>query len=150
MAAGPIQKDAHLHLGPVEGTCSYSQHKDLSRIVPCWQHNEKSSTDCSFSLFIQQLCLTVTMLNSGKCVIRYWMKFRKVSERIGKVKRKVTNDQREEGERRKEWRTKNIRKERKKRTEGINGRKIEEQKERKKWKKIVVSVCFYFIQLVII
>ena len=37
-----------------------------------------------------------------------------------------------QGERRKEWRTKNIRKERKKRTEGINGRKIEEQKERKK------------------
>ena len=50
------------------------------------------------------------------------MKFRKVSERIGKVKRKVTNDQREEGERRKEWRTKNIRKERSEQKESTEGR----------------------------
>ena len=146
MAAGPIQKDAHLHLGPVQGTCSYSQHKDLSRIVPRWQPNEKSSTDCSFCLFIQQLCLTITMLKSGKCVIRYWMKFRKVSKRIGEGKKK--SYEWPEGRRGKEWKNggqKNIRKERKKRTEGNNGRKIERY-----MKKIVVSVCFYFIQLVII
>ena len=147
MAAGPIQKDAHLHLGPVEGTCSYSQHKDLSRIVPRWQPNEKSSTDCSFCLFIQQLCLTITMLKSGKCVIRYWMKFRKVSKRIGEGKKK--SYEWPEGRRGKKGGKKY--KERKKEENRRNQRKEDRRTEREKeMKKIVVSVCFYFIQLVII
>ena len=54
------------------------------------------------------------------------------------------------GKRMKEWRTKKY-KERKKEENRRKQRKEDRRTERKKeMKKIVVSVCFYFIQLVII